>query len=283
MKQLRQFTPLVVEELEENSFHAPLHHQNYYEIIYIVRGNGVHKINKNRFSYQSGDLFLISPEDEHHFEIAERTHFIFIKFTDEYYPLYVGTGHQKESTGMDPLFLMRHKLLKEVKLSFSPPFTKILRNVMENIASYWHFYQNMCSPLMHQQVTTILCIIAETVDRTHINLKKEQAPTSSVLYYLHEHIYEPDKLLIKNIAPKFGIAPNYFSTWFRRTFEIPYKEYTNRYRYQLIRQRIDYEKRKLKQVADEFGFTDESHLSHFLKKHHVANDKFRQAKSQHKA
>ncbi|QNL49765.1 helix-turn-helix transcriptional regulator [Olivibacter sp. SDN3] len=271
MKQLRQFAPLVVEELVENSFHAPLHHQNYYEIIYIVSGSGTHKINQNRFHYQSGDLFLISPEDEHHFEIAEQTHFIFIKFTDDYYPIYTGMNLSKEPIGIAPLLLMRHKLLKEVKLSFFPPFTTILKNVMDNIVTYWHFYENMRSALIYQQITTILCIISETLDRTHINLKKEQVPSNSVLYYLHEHIYEPDKLLIKNIATKFGIAPNYFSTWFKRTFDISYKEYINRYRYQLIRRRIDHEKQKLKQVANEFGFTDESHLSHFLKKQEEAN------------
>jgi hypothetical protein len=47
---------------------------------FIFKGNSVHHINKNELPYKTGDLFLISPEDEQCFEIRKVTRFAFIKF-----------------------------------------------------------------------------------------------------------------------------------------------------------------------------------------------------------
>jgi quercetin dioxygenase-like cupin family protein len=85
MKRLQQYDSLVIHDLEEEKFHLPTHAHTYYEIIYVFKGSGVHLINNNRFRYVPGDLFLLSPEDTHHFDIAERSRFIFIKFTDSYF------------------------------------------------------------------------------------------------------------------------------------------------------------------------------------------------------
>ncbi|PTS92965.1 AraC family transcriptional regulator, partial [Flavobacterium sp. HMWF030] len=44
-----------------------------------------------------------------------------------------------------------------------------------------------------------------------------------------------------------------------------YREYMNQYRIALIDKRLESGQFTLKQIADEFGFNDESHFSHFYK------------------
>ncbi|MDZ4329797.1 MAG: AraC family ligand binding domain-containing protein, partial [Flavobacterium sp.] len=85
MPKLNQFETLVIDEFEEDKFHLPTHSHTYYEIIYIVKGNGIHHLNNNLLSYKTGDLFVISPDDEHYFDIKKSTRFVFIKFTDNYF------------------------------------------------------------------------------------------------------------------------------------------------------------------------------------------------------
>lgn len=73
MKKLSQFETLVIDEFEEEKFHLPSHSHTYYELIYIVSGEGIHQLNNNLIAYTAGDLFAISPDDEHYFDIQKLT------------------------------------------------------------------------------------------------------------------------------------------------------------------------------------------------------------------
>jgi quercetin dioxygenase-like cupin family protein len=65
MKKLNQFESLLLDEFEEDKFHLPVHGHTYYELIYIVKGSGIHHLNQNLLGYKAGDLFALSPDDEH--------------------------------------------------------------------------------------------------------------------------------------------------------------------------------------------------------------------------
>lgn len=78
MKKLNQFDTLVIDEFEEDKFHLPRHSHTYYEIIYIIKGKGIHRLNNNLLPYKSGDLFVLSTDDEHYFDIKQTTRFFFI-------------------------------------------------------------------------------------------------------------------------------------------------------------------------------------------------------------
>jgi len=131
MKKL-QFEPLVIHDFEEDIFHLPPHSHNYYEIIYIRKGSGIHLLNSNKIPYQQGDIFMLSPEDRHHFDIQEPTHFTFIKFTDEYF-----SGHKMYYQGdafiyLTPEHIMRNRLLKEEKLEMHEPCSSILKKIQSS-------------------------------------------------------------------------------------------------------------------------------------------------------
>lgn len=88
-----------------------------------------------------------------------------------------------------------------------------------------------------------------------------------LISFIHQHIYEPKKYQVKNIASQFNISVSYFSDYFKRNFDISYRDYINQYRIKLIEQRINGGQVSIKQIAHEFGFTDESHLSNYFKNH----------------
>lgn len=260
-----QFEPLVIQDFEEDVFHAPVHGQTYYELVYIRKGNGIHLLNNSRLSYRSGDLFIICPEDQHYFEINKRTHFTFIKFTDSYF-----SGHKLHRPDAfllsSPEDIMRKKLLKEVKLTMDEPCVSILRNTMENIVAYNRHKNAASSPLIYYQVLSVFGLIREAASKLGIGTNSGQPDKEELISYIHQHIYEPHVIQIKNIAAHFHISPSYFSTYFKRNFEVSYREYMNEYRTKLIEKRILVPSLTMKQIADEFGFTDESHLSHFFKR-----------------
>lgn len=257
----RQFEPLELDEMDTDVYHLPVHSHTYYEMIYVYKGSGIHQHNNNRIPYEAGDLFLISPEDEHYFQIGERSRFIFIKFTDSYF-----SGRSYLSLSASPEKIMRLTLLKELKMVMDDAGKVVLRNTIDNLLLYWKWEKDLSnSALIYFQVLSIFGLIREAMVRMNVRIDQGQPDKEEMISFIHQHIYDPSLIKIRHIAGHFNISPNYFSAYFKRNFDVSYRDYVNDYRIRLIENRIASGTVTMKQIADEFGFTDASHLSHYFK------------------
>lgn len=265
MKKLNQFDTLVIDEFEEDQYHLPTHSHTYYEIIYIIKGCGIHQLNNNLLAYKTGDLFVISPDDEHYFDIKKRTRFFFIKFTDTYF-------NSNKKLSCDEFLLntpenfMRDKSLKENVLKLDKTHASILKNTIDNIRAYTCKAHISTSPIAFYQILSIFGLIKESLQQQNIKITGAGIDNDQIISYIHQNIYSPKLVQIKTIAEHFTITQSYFGTYFRRNFSISYRDYCNQLRVQLIEKRILNKQLSMKQIAYEFGFTDESHLSNYFKK-----------------
>lgn len=87
----------------------------------------------------------------------------------------------------------------------------------------------------------------------------------NVFAYIHEHIYNPGKLKAEVMARHFHTTADYIGPYFKRNAGLTLRDYTGNYRRALIRKRMESGHYSLKQIALEFGLTDESHVSKLLK------------------
>ncbi len=262
MIRLKQFSSLLIEDLDENSFPLPFHSQNYNELVYIYSGKGIHLLNNNRHPYNEGDLLLISHDDIHHLEAVTSTRIIAIKFTYDYfsdnnYCHFIG------SSPFNPMNIMSNKALKEIRLTFNQKEKACLRQIINTILEYTQHNENSCSAIIFYQILSIFGLIKEVASKTlpRTNLPQKETITT----YIHQHIFEPEKMRVQNIATHFNIAESYFSSYFKRSFESSYRNYVNEYRLRLIDQRLESKQFSIKEIANEFGFNDESHFSHYYK------------------
>lgn len=270
MKKLNQFDTLVIDEFEEDKYHLPRHSHTYYEIIYIIKGSGIHQLNKNLLPYQAGDLFVLSTDDEHYFDIKKTTRFFFIKFTDTYF-------NSNKKLACDEFLLntpenfMRDKSLKENVLKLDKTCASILKNTIDNIRTYSSKTNISTSPIVFYQILSIFGLIKESLQQQNIKITGSGIDNDQIISYIHQNIYKPKLVQIKNIAAHFNISQSYFGAYFKRNFAISYREYCNKLRTQLIEKRILNKQLSMKQIAYEFGFTDESHLSNYFKKQRNLN------------
>jgi AraC-like DNA-binding protein len=265
-----QYDPLVINEFEDEVFRLPVHSHTYYELIYIVKGCGKHNLNRNIIPYRTGDLFLLSPGDEHNFDINKTTHFIYIKFTADYFKV-MSNNFSSELLRLDPEEIMRYRMFKETKIVLEEPYRSVLKNTFRNIADYSKEKNVTSSPLIFFQVLSIFGLIKESFNGKYIDADNTYPGREQLITYIHEHIYEPAQIQIKIISAHFNIAPSYFSAYFKRNIGISYREYTNTLRAGLVEKRIAAGNITLKQIADEFGFTDESHVSNYFRKKKAIN------------
>lgn len=265
MKKLNQFDSLLLDEFEEDQYHLPRHSHTYYEIIYIIKGSGIHQLNNTLISYHSGDLFVISPDDEHYFDIKKTTRFFFIKFTDTYF-------NSNKKLSCDEFLLntpenfMRDKSLKENVLKLDKSCANILKNTIDNIRTYNCKTNISSSPIVFYQILSIFGLIKESLQKQNIKISGLGIDNDQIISYIHQNIYKPKLVQIKTISDHFNISESYFGAYFKRSFALSYREYCNKLRTQLIEKRILNKQLSMKQIAHEFGFTDESHLSNYFKK-----------------
>ncbi|UQB68575.1 AraC family transcriptional regulator [Epilithonimonas zeae] len=260
----KQFSPLEIDCFETEEYPLPRHSHTYYELVYIFKGCGNHHLNNLIMPYKAGDLYLISPEDEHYFDIKKQTKFAFIKFNDSFFE---SNKHLAPDTLMtaSPMDIMRNPMLKEIKLCFDEPCKTILRKTVENIVDYDKICDVTTSPIMFFQVLSLFGLIREASAKLNVRIDNGVPSQEDLISYIHQNIYRPETIRIKTIASHFNISPTYFSAYFKRNFEMSYRNYINNYRLALIEKRIESGKNTIKQIAYEFGFTDESHLSHYFK------------------
>lgn len=262
MIRLKQFSSLLIEDLDENSFPLPFHSQNYNELVYIYSGKGTHLLNNNRHAYGEGDLLLISHDDIHHLEAEISTRIIAIKFTYDYF----SDNNYCRFIGSSPFNLtniINNKALKEIRLTFNQKEKVCLRQIINTILDSNQHNRNTSSSIIFYQILSIFGLIKEATSKI---LPRTNLPhKETIITYIHQHIFEPKKMRIQNIATHFNIAASYFSSYFKRSFDTSYRDYVNEYRLRLIDQRLESKQFSSKEIASEFGFNDESHFSHYYK------------------
>lgn len=265
MSKQRQFESLVIKDLEESKFHLPVHDHTFYELVYIYKGYGLHHINQRSHVYQQGDLLFIAPGDQHEYHIQDRTRFVLFKFTDHYFADWSTTG-QGAAKLLHPTAIMRRQYLKEVRFQIQEPQQKVLKNLVDNLLAYHQSGIDVfTSEAVYHHLLAIFGLVHDRLQQQGELPHGGEAYKESIAAYIHEHIYQPDSYRIKAIAGYFHISPLYFSAYFKRNFGVSYRSYINGYRTSLIESRLKSGQMSLKEIASEFGFTDESHLSNYFK------------------
>lgn len=256
MKRYKQFKPLVVEELQATDWAHPPHQHNHYELIHIRKGTGVHHIQGKDIAYTEGDIFLIGPDEEHFFKIHSTTIFTFIKFTDVYIHQ-VGQGSPYGLQQLEYLIKSRETHWSGFQLSQSDRnATNHIINVITSLKQDILYNE----PLIWLQVLALAVLLHRNMPELKVTAHRSR-DMQAIFCYIHKFIYTPEKLRARIMAVHFNTTADYVGPYFKRNTGVTLRDYIGGYRRTLIKQRIKSGNYSLKQIAAEFGLTDESHVS----------------------
>lgn len=240
------------------------HTHTFFEIVYIVDGTGIQRINNIQVAYTPGDLFVLKPNDNHTFEIATTSRFFFIRFNNSFLHM---SKQQKElsnrlesilkNAGLEPGCILKKESDKEG-----------VKRIIE-ILIHEHLNQGIFQKeLIEQLINSLLFIVARNVLKSYPLLPEKSADktTLDILSYIQSNIYFPEKLKIRTMASYFNLSNVYISRYFKRYTGENLQQYILQTKLKLIENRLMNSNMRISEIADEFGFTDKSHLYRFFQK-----------------
>lgn len=247
--------------LEADNYTAQEHKNTYFEMVYILDGEGTQIINNHQLAYSPNKLFLLFPQDTHGFEIKETTRFFFLRFNESYLKTQPKEWLQK----LEYIFHNHNHLPGCILKNVSDK--ELIRALAEALLREQTRSDANQLEVMQQLLNTIITIAARNIAMIHTAKQYHPTQSLSVLGYVHQNIYIPEALKIEKFAAQFNVSPNYVSEYFKRQTGESLQQYINSYKLQLIETRLLHTSCRLNEIVTEFGLTDVSHLNKLFKKY----------------
>jgi AraC-like DNA-binding protein len=254
---------IVYKSLEQ--FPKTLRSSNFFELIYIVDGTGVQYINKNKFNYRKGNLFLITPQDNHSFEITTPTKFFFLRF-NEYY---VKTKSSKDKHAIQRIeYILQNASHRPGCILKNKVDKPLIASLIDNIIQENTNQQLYHHKIVEQIVYTIIIIVARNIALKLPKKIKENTGEKvlEILHHIQQNILEPKTLTIEKLSKHFGISVSYLGKYFKNQTGETLQQYIFNYRIRLVEMKLLHSDLRINEIAREFNFADESHLNKAFKK-----------------
>lgn len=273
MKRYKQYSPFVVLEFDADVWEHPVHKHNYYEIIFIGAGEGLHTINDNTFPYKANDVFLLSPEDYHSFSIGQRTSFCFFKFTELVFSkAKTAIEHRKWLEKIEAVIAAPNQLpgavaFKNNDRSHAEALSRMILNEHHAPSCY-------SGEIISDCMSTLVSIVARNICYMYNEMGIEQRTDSEqvdkMLTYIRHNVYDAEKISAAAIAREFGMSKNYVGIFFRKNTGDTLQNYILNYKLILAEHRVRHSTFAITDIAYDLGFTDVSHLNKLFKRKYGA-------------
>ena len=117
--------------------------------------------------------------------------------------------------------------------------------------------------IITQLINTIIIVVARNIAMFLPQQVDECSDDKSldILQYIQANIYQTGKIRAKEISQHFGISESYLGRYIKKHTNETMQQYILSYKLKLVESRLLHSQMRISEIAEELGFTDESHLS----------------------
>ena len=270
METIQTESPFEVQVLSLDEWTQRPVKNNFFEIVYIEHGKGMQCINYNLYPYDAGSIFLLPPLKCHSFTIEKATHFVFVKFTRAFFKQGAAQSVDHEKWFKEASYVLANYNQQPGEIIPDKTERRNLVRLLDTIVYEWQKHSMNSSELIRSLMVSCLHILIRGI-RQHMaighNVISYDNRYAEVTAYIQDNLDRPERLKIEALAKRFFISPNYMSEFFIKHGGVSLRDYITRSRLKLVEIRLLYSDLTVREIAEEYGFTDASHLSRIFKKY----------------
>lgn len=241
---------------------------NFFELVYILEGEGVHSANHVHSRYKENGIFLLPTARCHMYIIKKRTRFMFIRFMGSYF-----LSNSKEAIDYSKWFnqlnfiMGNHDYLSGEVIN--DPEDKMQLKRLLDVILYEYHKKETCGPFIIQStLASVLGIICRNIHVKALGQRKfTDKKFADLLNFISFNILDPQILSVKYLSDKFHVSENYFSEYFKRNACEKFQDFILQSKLRIAASRAKFTDMPFKEIAMELGFTDSSHLNRMIKKY----------------
>ncbi|MBB5623651.1 AraC-like DNA-binding protein [Pedobacter cryoconitis] len=272
MERFIQHEPLFIRHFTTSIWPYPVHNHNHFELMFIHRGSGYHELNGAMSPYRGKCMFLLAPADYHTLIIQEETQFSVLKFSNVYLDGAASESAKNEWNKLIDHLLVVSNAYDSCLVKSAGELDKI-DHIMRMIVREWQ-ERNTSNEVIFYLIRSVFALIKRNAFHQTI---PGHLPDGNlfigIMNHIHIHIHHPESLSLSTLSKQFNLSPNHLSTLFKRQMGISVKKYISDYKFKLIENRLKFGNSMIKEISNEFGFTDLSHFNKFLKNQGGINPK----------
>lgn len=237
------------------------HRHNFFELLYIEYGKGVHLLNANEYSYNAGDIYMLTLQDIHSFRTTEPTAFHCLRFLPGFF-----SGKQELQT-IENTFVYHNQAKGSVNLEEGDQaFCELLiLKIVEEATR------------QKKQSTTIIQHLMQALVRLiYRNVLQDMNPVASevsgflkvdhILNYIRLNIANPVLLRKKVMATHFNVSEHYIGEYFKKHLHLPLRAYIEQAKLCVITEKMRQSNLSFSEISQDLGFKDSSHFYKFVKR-----------------
>lgn len=226
--------------------YQPLHWHDFYELEYIIDGDGEYVINGSLQKIRPGMLFFSTPADIHEITFTAETRILNISFTAHY---------------------LNEKLISPTTTAYvaddkNEYYYIMLKNILEavdgKLSNRTLYLQSMISAVlvMLSNKGTAVSIDRSTVT-THKNLR-------DLVFYVNSHFEE--SLDLQTLSQITNLTPKYLSKRFIELLGMSLSQYILEVRLDHAKKLVENSEISIKEICSKSGFNSLPHFSRSFKK-----------------
>ncbi len=250
-----------MEWIEKNRWqqNAVPHRHNYFVIVWVKKGNGVHMIDLEKFELQDNTVYCISPGQVHLLHTRGPVDGYVISFApdfmgleDEHFDLLFGTG----------LFnaYSRSPVIK-VNEAISTEMEDMANKMMKEYANFFL----LRAEILRGYLRIFLIFLTRQFER--VQTEEPQSRNIELVrkfFALVDKQYASKKM-VADFADELVVTPNYLNEVIKKVTGFPASHHIQQRIVLEAKRQAAYSNLTMKEVAYELGFDDIAHFSKFFK------------------
>ena len=195
------------------------HSHDFLEIVYILKGSGLHEIDNVTYTMLPGCLYVVDSGEVHDLNFHE---------TSEYYNLFLKEEFLQEiplfanGTQTDALSFLRSHKKSQPFVRFTAEKNHLVQELFQQCYFELHKAEGAARALVRQYLTLLLLEYASALRQSE-QTREPDLILPRAIDYINRHYKEP--LSIDGIARRYNYNPVYFGRLFQKYYGCSIKSY----------------------------------------------------------